>query len=134
MKEPQYSQYNSGNTSGSDSDKLLDLVLKTDDMNPLPDDFADRIALKAVRKIRFRQSITEFFVYASVIVTVGLIFSGIFYFTNPESWTRWQSFFLSKIYILSGISLILLFILFSDLVFFPWLFFPKSNKLRGHNS
>lgn len=129
MKEPGYLPYSDEINSENESDLLLDQILKTDAMTPLPEDFADRIAMKAVRRITLKQSLTEFFVYAAVIITAGLIFSGIFYFANSEDWIRWEKFFSSNLNLLPGISLILFFIFFADLVLFPWLFFRKQNKV-----
>jgi hypothetical protein len=107
---------------------LLDQILKTDEITPLPEDFADRTVMKAVRRITLKQSLAELFVYAAVIITTGLIFTTILYFTNSEGWIRWEKFLSSKINLLTGISLILFFIFFADLVLLPWLFSRKQIR------
>jgi hypothetical protein len=131
MKEQRFLPYSDGNSPEWDADKFLDQLLKTDNMVPLPEDFAERTALKAMRRIALRQSLTEFFIITAVIVIAGLIFTGIHYFTNSEDWVRWERFFTSRINLVAGISLVLCFIFFTDRVLLPWLSFPWKNKASG---
>ena len=128
MKEPLFLRSNDGMTSGSDRDKFLDEILKTDMMKPLPEDFADRIAVKAVKRIAMRQSLTELLTYAGMTVSVILVLFTVIYLLRRETWEKWTDFLVPNMNILTGIALILLFILFMDRILLPRLFFIKKEK------
>jgi hypothetical protein len=128
MKEPVFLQSNDGMTSGSDRDKFLDEILKTDMMKPLPEDFADRVAVKAVKRMAMRQSLTELLTYAGMTVSVILVLFTVIYLLRRETWEKWTDFLVPNMNILTGIALILLFILFMDRMLLPRLFFIKKEK------
>jgi hypothetical protein len=120
-------------TPDSGRDEWLDLILKTDAMTPLSEDFADRVSLKVVKKISLKQSLREFLIYASVIVSTMLIFLVILYFTGSMNLGKWQELIIPRMNLLAGISIILFFILFADRVLLPWLFFKKDKESRNQS-
>ena len=129
MKEPKYLWDNMGEITGNSSDELLDQVLKSDYLMPLPDDFADRIAAKAVKRHILNQSLSEFFVYVGVILLAAVVFCAVFYFTSPEAWNRWGEVLLPRWNLIAGLALTGGFVFFADRVILPWLFFqPQRHK------
>ena len=130
MKEPKYLWYNQEDGAGNMSDELLDQVLKSDNMMPLPDDFADRLAVKAIKRHVLKQSFSEFFVYIGVILLAGIIFCAVFYFTNPEVWSRWGNILLPRWNFLAGTALIGIFVFFADRVLLPWMIFGREKEDR----
>jgi len=130
MKEPKYLWYNQEAGTGNESDDLLDQVLKSDNMMPLPDDFADRMAAKAVKRYILKQSLSEFFVYLGVILLAAIIFCAVFYFTSPEAWSRWGNVLLPRWNLIAGLSTTGLFVFFADRVILPWLIFSATKAPR----
>jgi hypothetical protein len=134
MKKPIYSPYNDEMTSHGKHDELLDQILKTDIMTPLSEDFADRVARKAVRNITLKQSIKEFLTYAMVIISTLLTFLVILYFTGYTNLSKWEEFISSRMDMLAGITLILFFVLFVDRVLLTWLFLKKDGEYRNQDA
>jgi hypothetical protein len=130
MKEPKYLWDNQEDFSGNMSDELLDQVLKSDNMMPLPDDFADRMAGKAVKRYILKQSLSEFLVYLGVILLAAIIFCAVFYFTSPEAWSRWGNVLLPRWNLIAGLSTTGLFVFFADRVVLPWMFSGTEKGSR----
>jgi hypothetical protein len=130
MKKPIYSPYDDEMTSHGPHDEWLDQILKTDIMPSLPDDFADKVAHKAVRNITLRQALREFLTYAAVIIFTGLTFFGFRYFTGYPVLGKWEEFIFSRMDLLAGIAVILFFVLFADRVLLPWLFLKKNKEVN----
>jgi hypothetical protein len=127
MKEPKYLWYNQEDASGNMPDELLDQVLKSDNMMPLPDDFADRVAGKAIKRHILKQSLSEFFVYFGAILLAAIIFCAVFYFTSPEAWSRWGDVLLPRWNLIVGVAVTWGFVFFADRVILPWLFFQPPR-------
>jgi len=127
MKEPLFSQNNDEMASDGNWDKLLDQILKTDTVKPLPEDFADRVAIKAVKSIALKQSLTEFLIYAGVILFVLLTFLVIICLLSKESFEKWTDFLVPNFPLLAGIALVLFYILFMDRVLLPQLFYTHEK-------
>ena len=130
MKELKYLWYNQEDSSGNISDELLDQVLKSDDMKPLPDGFADRLAVKAIRMYILKQSLSEFFVYIGVILLAGILFCAVLFFTNPEAWSRWGHVLLPRWNFLTGAAATAFFVFFADRVLLPWLISGRKKENR----
>jgi hypothetical protein len=130
MKEPQFSQNRNQMISDGDCDQLLDQILTTDNMLSLPQDFADKVAMKAIQRMTLRQSLREFLIYTGVISGVFITFLSIMYLANNVNIKKWLDFLLPNISLLIGISLILFFILFLDRVVLPQFFLrQRENNL-----
>ena len=131
MKEPKYSFYSREVASDQDTEQFLDQVLKSDNIMPLPDDFADRVAVRAVKRHILRQSLSEFFVYVGVILVAALIFCGVFYFTSPEAWSRWGNVLLPRWNLIAGLAATGFFVFFADRVLLPWLIIRWKKEESG---
>jgi hypothetical protein len=130
MKEPQFSRNRNELISVGDENQLLDQILTTDNMLSLPQDFADKVAMKAIQRMTLRQSLREFLIYTGVISGVFITFLSIMYLANNVNIKKWLDFLLPNISLLIGISLILFFILFLDRVVLPQFFLrQKENNL-----
>jgi hypothetical protein len=130
MKEPQFSQNRNQMISDGDCDQLLDQILTTDNMLSLPQDFADKVAMKAIQRMTLRQSLREFLIYTGVISGVFITFLSIMYLANNVNIKKWLDFLLPNISLLIGITLILVFILFLDRVVLPQFFLrQRENNL-----
>jgi hypothetical protein len=130
MKEPQFSRNRNELISVGDENQLLDQILTTDNMLSLPQDFADKVAMKAIQRMTLRQSLREFLIYTGVISGVFITFLSIMYLANNVNIKKWLDFLLPNISLLIGISLILFFILFLDRVVLPQFFIrQKENNL-----
>lgn len=114
-----------------ENEKWIDNLLREEPPFSLPDDFAGKVANKAVRQFEWRQRLQQFLIFASVIVA-GLLIGGltIYYFAddNLQSWTD----FLSKNinYLMLGV-VAAIFILFVDKVLLPMYMQPVEGK-RNH--
>lgn len=122
-------QNNNNIQSQDELDRMLDDILKSDIMVPLPDGFADRIARKAVRRMAVKQSLTEFLVYAGAILLVISTVLAIMYFLSRENLDRLSSILTSNLNVISGIALVLFFILFLDRFLLPVLFKSKQREI-----
>jgi hypothetical protein len=130
MKEPQFSRNRNELISVGDENQLLDQILTTDNMLSLPQDFADKVAMKAIQRMTLRQSLREFLIYTGVISGVFITFLSIMYLANNVNIKKWLDFLLPNISLLIGISLILFFILFLDRVVLPQFFLrQRENNL-----
>ena len=112
-------------------DDMLDQILKSDIMVPLPDGFADRIARKAVRRMALKQSLTEFLVYAGAILSVMCTVLVVTYFLSRDNWDRWTSILASNLNIISGIVLVMVFVLFLDRFLLPVLFHTRQKEMNN---
>jgi hypothetical protein len=128
MKEPQFLQNRNEMTSDGDCDQLLDQILKTDIMIPLPEDFADRVAMKAIKRIALKQSLREFWIYTGVIAGVSVTFLSVMYLSNNENVKKWLDFLIPNISLMIGIILILFFVLLFDRVILPQFFLRRREK------
>jgi len=123
---------NSRNRDGEpDPGKWLDQILRTDDITPLSESFAGRVARKAARRMILHQQLAEFFTVAAAILGSLLLLLVILYFTSRESWTAWTSWLTPVREILAGGGVILLFVFFADRVVLPWLFFVSRSEKNG---
>jgi hypothetical protein len=97
-------------------DNILDEVLKAEPKFVLPDDFADTLAQKMARKIAWEQYLLEFLIYFGAIVGLVVVSAAIQFVFFGAQWQVWLQFIAGNIFILSGIALLLVFILFIDRV------------------
>jgi hypothetical protein len=128
MKDRLFLQNRNEMTSEGDSDQLLDQILTTDNMMSLPDDFADRVAMKAIQRMTLKQSLREFFVYTGVVSGILIVFLLVMYLFSNENVNKWVDFLVPNISLLIGITLILIFILFLDRVVLPQSFLRKREN------
>lgn len=111
------------------TDKWVDEALKTPPAFTLSDDFAEVVAVKAVRRFAWEQYFREFLVYlvaflGFVAVTVALAFL----FLGAD-WQEWKNFLLKNLSLIISLNVIGLFVLFADKVLLQYFFFKYSRKL-----
>ena len=111
----------------SGPDRWLEQILRTDNLPPLPATFAGKVARKAAHRIMLRQHLTEFLTYAAALLLPLLILLGILFFTGRETWKEWAAWMISARDLLGGGGVVLLFVLFTDRVVLPWLFFTRQQ-------
>jgi hypothetical protein len=128
MKKPQFLHHRNELTSEGNSDQLLDQILTTDNMMSLPDDFADRIAMKAIQRMTLKQSLKEFLIYTGVVSGILIAFMSVMYLFSNENVNKWVDILVPNISLLIGITLILIFILFLDRVVLPQSFLRKREN------
>jgi hypothetical protein len=128
MKERKFLHNRNEMISDEFDNKLLDEILKTDNMLSLPDDFADRVAMKAIQRMTLKQSLRELLIYTGVVSGIFIAFLSILYLSNNENVKKWVDFLLTNMALLFGITLILFFILFIDRVILPQSFLMRKEK------
>jgi hypothetical protein len=111
------------------AEKWVDEALTTPPVFKLSDNFAERVAAKAVRRFAWEQYFREFLIYLSaflgfIAVTVALAF--IFF---GADWLEWKHFFVTNLSLIVSLNIIGLFILFADKVLLQYFFFKYSRKL-----
>ncbi|MCG6190433.1 hypothetical protein [Maribellus maritimus] len=115
------------NTS-TDSEGILNEILKLEPQYSLPEDFADMVANKAGRKFAWESYFKEFLIYLGVIagiLAVAAVMAFIWFTADLKEWT---TFLLSNISWVAGINILVVFILFVDRVLLRYLFYKMSLK------
>lgn len=109
-----------------DIDQFLNSALKVEPGYKLSDNFADLVAEKMARKFAWQQYIMEFLVYFVVVVGMaGLVVAMQFVFFDAQ-WQEWLQFITQNAFIVAGVSLILLFVLFTDRVLLQYFLYKSS--------
>ena len=127
MKERQFSQNRNEMISDEFDNQLLDQILKTDNFISLPEDFADRVAMKAIQRMTLKQSLRELLIYVGVVSGIFIAFLTIMYLSNNENVEKWVDFLLTNNALILGITLILFFILFIDRVIIPQILLKQEE-------
>jgi len=128
MKERQFSQNRNEMISDEFDNQLLDQILKTDNFISLPEDFADRVAMKAIQRMTLKQSLRELLIYVGVVSGIFFVFLIIMYLSNNENVEKWVDFLLTNNALILGITLILFFILFIDRVIMPQILLNQEES------
>ena len=128
MKEHQFSQNRNEMISDEFDNQLLDQILKTDNFISLPEDFADRVAMKAIQRMTLKQSLRELLIYVGVVSGIFIAFLTIMYLSNNENVEKWVDFLLTNNALILGITLILFFILFIDRVIMPQILLKQEES------
>ena len=110
----------------TDLDNILDEVLKAEPKFVLPDDFADTLVKKIERKFAWEQYLIEFLIYFGAIVGLIVVSGAIQFVFFGAQWQVWLQFIAGNIFILSGITLLLVFILFADRVLLRYFLYKTS--------
>ncbi|MBN2774480.1 MAG: hypothetical protein JXR31_09555 [Prolixibacteraceae bacterium] len=110
------------------NEKFIDEVLKTDPGFKLPDDFADRLALKFEKHFAWSQYIREFLIWLSVGLGIILTTVGMLILMMTETWHKWFGIVMDNLTGSIGILFILTFILFIDRVLLRYFSFRLRSK------
>lgn len=109
--------------------ELLDEVLKSRLEISLPENFADKVALKATQRFAWEQYFREFLIYLGVVVGIAGLTVGMAFFWLKASWQEWLQLFTGNTQLIIGINFLLVFILFADRVLLRYFFYRFSvNK------
>jgi len=111
------------------TEKLVDEALATDPGFLLPDNFADILAEKVSHKLAWMQYLKEFFVYLSVIIGIGIGIAGMSVFWFNANYKTWLDFVGSNVGMISGITIVLTFILFADRVLLRYFMFKSKLEV-----
>jgi hypothetical protein len=104
----------------------LDEVLKAEPKFVLPENFADSLAQKMARKFAWEQYLIEFLIYFGAIVGLIVVSGAIQFVFLGAQWKVWLQFIAGNIFVLSGITLLLVFILFVDRVLLRYFLYKTS--------
>lgn len=110
-----------------DTDKLIDEALKTEPQFNLSDNFADMLAEKMSRKFAWQQYFTEFFIYLAAIVGLVAVSVAIQFVWFGAQWQDWLQFIAQNIFLIAGVNLLLVFILFADRVLLRYFMHRSST-------
>lgn len=108
-----------------------DLVLRALKQEPdflLPDNFADILAEKAGRQFAWAQYLREFFIYLSVLVGTSVVVAIMSLVWFQNDWKNWLNFLVSNVWIVAGINILLIFILFIDRVLLRYFLYRSDLK------
>ncbi|HKI89409.1 MAG TPA: hypothetical protein VKA38_10295 [Draconibacterium sp.] len=109
-------------------EELLDEILTTEPEYSLSDGFANKLAREAGRKYMLEQYFREFLIYLGALVGIAAVLAGmalIWYRSNVQ---EWFDLLLSHISLVAGINVLIVFILLTDKVLLPYLFYRSSLK------
>ncbi len=105
---------------------LLERVLKTPPEILLPEDFADKVALKATHRFAWEQYFKEFLIYFGVVLGIAAISAGMAFLWMKTSWNEWWQLITENTEIIIGINFLLVFILFTDRVLLQYFMYRNS--------
>lgn len=131
MKEELFYPHSDNRNGEPDQEKWLDQILRSDDVTPLSESFAGRVARKASRRMILRQQMAEFLTYASAFLGSLILLLVILYFTSRESLSAWTAWITPVRESLAGGGVVLLFIFFADRVVLPWFFYVSRSRKSG---
>jgi len=110
------------------SDDFLDQFLKADPGYSLPDDFAEKVAARAKKRMEVLQTIRDFLIYIGTFLVVSTALFGFAYFRQLELLTKLKSLGPTNLAWLAGIVVIGVFVLFIDKVILPCSFLFRTLR------
>lgn len=105
----------------------LDEALKTEPGFSLPENFADRVAMQAMRRFAWGQYFREFLVYLVALFGIVLLSAGMSFIWLGANWKDWLQFITDNIALFAGLNFLGIFILFTDRVLLRYFFYKFSN-------
>lgn len=112
-----------------DVDKLVDEAFVAEPQFSLPDNFAEKVALKVSRKFVWEQYLKEFLIYLSVIAGIVAVWIGMSFILFDANWKEWLDIIISNVGIVAGIGIITIFILFADRVLLRYFMFKSKIEV-----
>lgn len=110
------------------TDDLIEQVLKQEPGFSLPDNFADVMAKKAGKRFAWEQYLREFLIYLAVIVGAMAVTVTMALIWFQNDWKNWLDFMASNIWIVSGINVLVVFILFVDRVLLRYFLYRSDLR------
>ena len=105
-----------------DLDHIVDKALRKEPNFRLSDDFALKMTDVVIRREQWKTDFREYLLLSAVVIGLGLVVSGIFYFIDKEAILRFVNFLSNNMLLVIGGALILNFVLFADRVLLRLLF------------
>lgn len=112
-----------------DVEKLVDEAFVAEPQFSLPDNFAEKVALKVSRKFVWEQYLKEFLIYLSVIAGIVAVWIGMSFILFDANWKEWLDIIISNVGIVAGIGIITIFILFADRVLLRYFMFKSKIEV-----
>lgn len=110
------------------TDDFLNEILTAEPKYSLSNNFADKLAAKVGRKYTLEQYLREFLIYIGALVGIAAVLAGMALIWYRANIQEWLDFLLSNIFLVAGINLLVIFILFADKVLLPYFFYRNSLK------
>ncbi len=103
-------------------------ALKQDPGISLPDNFADMLAEKVGRQFAWAQYLREFLIYLAVLVGISGVVAVMALIWFQNDWKNWFDFLVSNIWLVAGINILSVFILFADRVLLRYFLYRSELK------
>lgn len=103
-------------------------ALKQDPGFSLPDNFADMLAEKVGRQFAWAQYLREFLIYLAVLVGISGVVAVMALIWFQNDWKNWFDFLVSNIWLVAGINILSVFILFADRVLLRYFLYRSELK------
>jgi len=103
-------------------DHIVDKALRKEPSFRLSDDFALKITGAVIRREQWKTDFREYLLLSAVVIGLGLVVSGIFYFIDKEAILRFVNFLSNNTLLVIGGIFTLNFVLFADRVLLRLLF------------
>lgn len=103
-------------------------ALKQDPGFSLPDNFADMLAEKVGRQFAWAQYLREFLIYLAVLVGISGVVAVMALIWFQNDWKNWFDFLVSNIWMVAGINILSVFILFADRVLLRYFLYRSELK------
>jgi hypothetical protein len=116
-----------------DLGQLVDETLKTSPDFYLPEDFAQKMALRFEKMQAIRVYFREFLIYVAAGIGMLAITAAMFFFLMSETWDKLLKWAGSNIIEMVGFAVVLIFILFADRVLLRF-FYLKTNRYLNYRS
>lgn len=111
-----------------DSEKLVNDVLISEPTFILPDNFADVIAEKVGRRFVWEQYLKEFLIYLAVIAGIAVVSAIMAIIWYDANWKEWLNFLITNATLVSGINVLVVFVLFADRVLLRYFMYKASSE------
>jgi len=108
--------------------ELLDEVLMTEPRFTLSEDFADALTEKISRRFTWGLYFKEFLIYLGVIVGIAAVFATTTFLLNEGSWKNWLSVLTTNAWLIIGVNILVIFVLFLDRVLLRYFMFQSTGE------
>ena len=112
-----------------DKEHLVDEILKTEPEFVLSDNFADNLAKIIDRKIAWSHYWNEFLVYLGAIIGIVAVSAAMSILLFGANWKEWANFITVNVSLVSGISFLVVFVLFADRVLLRYYLNKSSEEI-----
>ncbi|GEM_PF-446284 len=128
MKKQIFLQNMFSERKNSDIDKLVNDALKAEPDYFLPDNFADMVAEKVAEKFAWQQYVLEFLIYFGVVIGLAAVVVAMQFIFFGAQWQNWLHFITENIFVIAGISLLTVFVLFTDKVLLKYFLYRSAHS------